>query len=170
MKQQFTGVQLLRFIAAMMVVTMHTTEAIGLRVPGHTLADTWGIGSAGVDIFFVISGFVMAVSTPQPDKSSRYKFSEAWLFMKRRFLRITPLYWFYTTLKIISVLIVPSLALRTTLHPFHIVCSYLFIPVMSPWGLVQPVLPVGWSLCFEMFFYLMFSIAIALNLSRLFFA
>ncbi|UUZ73585.1 hypothetical protein LP415_10805 [Polaromonas sp. P1(28)-8] len=51
MTQQFTGVQILRFIAAMLVVVMHITQAISIHITGQGPSHHWSGGSAGVDIF-----------------------------------------------------------------------------------------------------------------------
>lgn len=165
--QQFNGIQILRFVAAMLVVVMHTSEAISLRITGAGPGHYWSGGSAGVDIFFVISGFVMAMSTAKLPADSASRMSAAWTFMKRRLLRIAPLYWLYTLLKAAMVLALPGLALRSSIDPGHLVSSLLFIPAMSPWGLIQPTLPVGWTLNFEMLFYGVFALAIALGVARI---
>lgn len=166
---QYASVQLLRFVAAMLVVVMHTTEAMTLRMPVFRDIGLWVQGASGVDIFFVISGFVMTVSSrpASPDRSANL--ANAIDFFKRRLLRVVPLYWVYTVLKVALVLIIPVLALRTTIDPAHLTASFLFLPWESPWGLIQPVLPVGWTLNFEMLFYLIFATAIALNCNRLLF-
>lgn len=166
---QYASVQLLRFVAAMLVVVMHTTEAMTLRMPVFRDIGLWVQGASGVDIFFVISGFVMTVSSRPASHDRSINLANAIDFFKRRLLRVVPLYWVYTILKIILVLILPVLALRTTLDPAHITASFLFLPWESPWGLIQPVLPVGWTLNFEMLFYLIFATAIALNCNRLLF-
>ena len=163
MKQRFIGVQILRFIAAMLVVVMHTTQAISIHITGRGPDHYWANGSAGVDIFFVISGFVMAMSISNSLANSSDRVSTAWTFLKHRFLRIIPLYWFYTLVKVIFLLVLPSMALRSSLEPAHLTSSFLFIPAMSPWDRIEPLLPVGWTLNFEMFFYLVFALAIALG-------
>ncbi len=159
--QQFIGIQALRFVAAMLVVLMHIDQTILLRTPGAATGHYWTGGSAGVDIFFVISGFVMTVSAAPSPADSRARCSTAWVFLKRRFVRIAPLYWFYTLLKALVLLAVPSLALRSSLDGGHLAASMLFIPALNHRGLIQPVLPVGWTLNFEMLFYLVFAAAIA---------
>jgi exopolysaccharide production protein ExoZ len=161
--QQFTGVQILRFAAAMLVVVMLITQAISIHIHGTGPGRYWADGSAGVDIFFVISGFVMAMSTSSLPADGPARISAAWVFMRRRLLRIAPLYWFYTLLKVALLLAVPALAVRSSVEPGHLAASLLFIPAMSPWGLVQPTLPVGWTLNFEMLFYAVFAVAIALG-------
>jgi len=165
--QQFTGVQVLRFAAAMLVVVMHITQAISMHISGTGPRHYWEAGSAGVDIFFVISGFVMAMSTASLPSDGPGRISAAWVFMRRRLIRIAPLYWFYTLLKVALLLAMPALAARSSVEPGHLAASLLFIPTMSPWGLVQPTLPVGWTLNFEMLFYAVFAVAIALGAPRI---
>jgi len=167
MTQQFTGVQILRFMAAMLVVVMHITQAISIHITGQGPSHHWSGGSAGVDIFFVISGFVMTMSTRTPPPGSAARVAAAWIFMKRRLLRIAPLYWFYTLLKAALLLALPTLASRSSVEPGHLAASLLFIPATSPWGFVQPTLPVGWTLNFEMLFYAVFALALALGAPRI---
>lgn len=165
--QQFIGIQILRFVAAMLVVVMHTGEAISLRIGTARPDDDWSGGSAGVDIFFVISGFVMALCAARPAEPGQSRLGAAWVFLQRRLLRIVPLYWFYTLLKAALIVVLPALALRSSLDLGHLAASLLFIPFTSPWGLTQPVLPVGWTLNDEMLFYLLLAAAIAGGLPRI---
>ena len=167
MKQQFIGIQILRFIAAMLVVVMHTSQAISIHITGRGAGQYWSLGSAGVDIFFVVSGFVMAMSVRTSPLNVQSRNTVAWIFMKRRLLRIVPLYWFYTLLKVALILALPSLATRSSVESAHLAASLFFIPAMSPWGLVEPTLPVGWTLNFEMLFYAVFALAIALGVPRI---
>lgn len=167
MTQQFTGVQILRLVAAMLVVVMHATQALSVYVTGQGHGHYWANGSAGVDIFFVISGFVMAMSTRTTFATTAIRLEAAWMFMKRRLLRIVPLYWFYTLLKAALLLALPGLAVRSTLEPGHLAASLLFIPSVSPWGLIEPTLTVGWTLNFEMLFYAVFALAIAWGAPRI---
>jgi exopolysaccharide production protein ExoZ len=167
MKQQFTGLQILRFVAAMLVAVMHVTQAISIHITGRGESVYWGTGAVGVDIFFVISGFVMAISTAGLPAHDGERWGAAWVFMKRRILRIVPLYWFYTLLKAALLIAVPALAFKSTIAPAHLAASLAFIPTMAPWGLIQPTLPVGWTLNFEMLFYLAFAAAIGLGAPRI---
>lgn len=164
---QFAGVQILRFVAAMLVVVMHTTQAISIHVTGQGHGHYWANGSAGVDIFFVISGFVMAMSTRTAPSDGPSRLQAAWVFMKRRLLRIAPLYWFYTFLKVALLLSLPGLAVRSSVESGHLAASLFFIPAISPWGLIEPTLPVGWTLNFEMLFYAIFALALASGAPRI---
>lgn len=167
MKQTFTGVQILRFVAAMLVAVLHITQAISIHITGRGANVYWGMGTAGVDIFFVISGFVMMISTANAPATASGRIESAWIFIKRRILRIVPVYWFYTLLKAALLLAVPALAVKSVIAPGHLAASLLFVPVMAPWGEIQPVLPVGWTLNFEMLFYVVFACAIALGAPRI---
>jgi len=167
MKHTFTGLQILRFVAAMLVAVMHITQAISIHITGKGEGVYWGTGSVGVDIFFIISGFVMMISTAQLPMDGPGRMANAWIFMKRRIQRIVPLYWVYTLAKAALLLAVPALAFKSTIDPAHLAASLFFIPTTAPWGLIQPTLPVGWTLNFEMMFYLVFAAAIALGLPRI---
>jgi exopolysaccharide production protein ExoZ len=142
------SIQCLRALAAWLVVGHHIHFFFRFRVTsplGWFLSEK---GSVGVDIFFVISGLVMALST-----SSRR--SGGGQFMWRRLVRIAPAYWVATTLMVLLLLARPSLMnLPFRLDAWHLVLSYSFLSSLSTEHFF-PVLIVGWSLNFEMLFYLM---------------
>jgi peptidoglycan/LPS O-acetylase OafA/YrhL len=83
--------------------------------------------------------------------------------VRQRIARIVPLYWIMTTAKIAAVLSVPSLVIRTRLDLPYVVGSYLFLPVRDRTGEFFPVLPVGWTLTYEMLFYALVSMALVLR-------
>jgi exopolysaccharide production protein ExoZ len=158
---RYEGIQALRFVAALLVVITHATFYVSERlVPGYPV---WSSGAAGVDIFFVISGFVMALSSQsligRPDGART--------FMLRRLSRIVPLYWFATTLKLAAIIAVPATVLNGGLDVGHIVKSYLFLPSYNESGGLHPVVAVGWTLNFEMFFYVVFALAMVLRVPPL---
>jgi peptidoglycan/LPS O-acetylase OafA/YrhL len=156
---RYRSIQALRGFAAVIVVLYHALH-FWSDSSGHPAY--WSNGAAGVDLFFVISGFVMAITQ---EKSS-------WAFMKRRIIRVVPLYWILTTVmvaKAATIYLHPGLAhgaphAELTI-PF-IVSSYLFIPYQSSIGTL-PILQVGWTLSFEMLFYAFFAIAISLRVNAL---
>ncbi len=155
----FLTIQALRAVAALMVVVYHAFEMWTVRISPAAPGVTWTNGAAGVDIFFVISGFVMVVSSgrllSQPG---------AWIiFMRHRIVRIVPLYWLLTTLKLVLVLSFSGLALRSSLDFDFIVKSYLFFPVVDSAGHFRPLLPVGWTLTYEFLFYVLFAVALGLR-------
>lgn len=160
------GIQILRYFAALLVVIMHSHQAWNARLG---LSQYWGFGSVGVDIFFVISGFVMMYSTAPNNGSFASRYRSALVFVKRRLIRIVPLYWIYTLIKLTLVIAVPSLAVRTSIDPSHVLSSFLFFPFPSPWGNFEPFLPVGWTLNFEILFYFVFAAAICLGGNKIVF-
>ncbi|WP_331027176.1 acyltransferase [Sphingomonas sp.] len=153
-KSRFDTIQALRFVAALLVVITHATFYAHERL--IAAFPIWPAGARGVDIFFVISGFVMW-------HSSRSLIGEpqGWrIFVRRRIERIVPLYWLATSLKIVAMLLVPAAALHAELSGHAIVTSYLFIPAFNSDGALEPLLGVGWTLNFEMFFYAVFAFAL----------
>lgn len=159
----YEGLQALRFVAALLVLITHATFYTSTRLdPDVTV---WNAGTVGVDLFFVISGFVMMITSATfigAEGGWRY-------FAMRRIVRIVPMYWLATSLKIIMLLVLPGVALRSALEPRHVVFSYLFLPSVNEVGAVEPVLGVGWTLTYEMFFYAVFAIALLVRVNPLLF-
>ena len=155
----FLTVQALRAVAALLVVLLHAFETWGERVDPSAPGVNWDNGAAGVDVFFVISGFVMVISSRRlVDQAA------AWLiFLRHRVVRIGPLYWLMTTVKILAVVALGGVVLRTGLDFNFVAGSYLFLPVVDSAGHFRPVLPVGWTLTYEFLFYLLFAVALALR-------
>ena len=149
------SIQLLRAIAAWMVVFYHVMQIyFGLNGDGWFSVFFSKYGSIGVDIFFVISGFVIYNSTYGKNISPTH-------FMMNRLIRIVPAYWIYTLLTALLVYYYKGLIPFTQLGRGFLVDSLLFIPSMNPSGIgLYPLLTVGWSLNYEMAFYLVFSLAL----------
>ena len=156
-KNTYTGIQALRFVAAMLVVLAHSTAMVNERM--HLDMFKWRAGWSGVDIFFVISGFVMAISS-----RTLLQRANGWkIFITRRLIRIVPLYWVATTLKLATIIALPALALDSPLELWNTIASYLFIPTFDDTSLLAaPLLKVGWTLNYEMFFYAIFTLALFL--------
>ena len=150
-------VQILRALAALMVVAHHAMIMLAER--NHLPVPNWIAGSSGVDIFFVISGFVMTISSAPLRRATH----PARTFLARRLERVVPMYWLVTTLKVCVLLLAPALAMNGLGGWPHIAWSYLFLPSLSPEGRFEPVVVVGWTLNFEMAFYLLFAGALGLR-------
>ena len=161
----YKNIQFLRFIAALLVVITHITLYFGDKISGTGRDDYWHKGMIGVDIFFVISGFVMGVSG--------HKFMTEvngwWGFLKRRIIRVVPLYWFATSLKVIAAVAFPKLAAHSYLAISYLISCYFFIPSPNADGEMLPILTVGWTLNYEMFFYMVFSLALFFRLKPIVF-
>lgn len=141
-QKQILSIQYLRAVAALLVVFQHTRE----QIPAFASHLTFTGGPGGVDLFFVISGFIMTVTVN--GVSARE-------FMAKRIIRIVPLYWFFTLMVSSIAFISPDIFRSTVVSTETLIKSLLFIPHMSlghP-GQVWPILVPGWTLTYEMFFY-----------------
>lgn len=150
MRDEVLSIQYLRGFAAMLVVFHHSI----LQLPPLRAAYEYiDFGQAGVDIFFVISGFVIYVSTYGRSMSPVD-------FLRRRIARVAPLYWLATILVVALALAAPRLFATTLVTPQNVATSLLFIPAYSEAfpDRIWPLLVPGWSLNFEMFFYVLFAL------------
>jgi exopolysaccharide production protein ExoZ len=145
---QILSIQYLRALAACAVVVFHSGLIFGWN---------FSIGNAGVDIFFVVSGFIMWLVTQRQDVSPA-------VFILQRFVRIAPLYWAVTLFLAAAVASRPDLFPGEEPAVWHVVASLLFIPHVAPDGAVRPLLVQGWTLNYEMFFYVL--VALGLWLPR----
>jgi len=147
------SIQYLRGIAAIAVVFRHLSERsekFNIIAEGFNGDD---IGLWGVDLFFVISGFIMVYITKKNQANHKYVIN----FWLRRFLRISPLYYIMTMLIVIISIYIPG-SLDVTPNVERTVKSILYIPNYKN----HPVLGVGWTLNYEMYFYLIFGLALFL--------
>jgi len=160
-RQTLTQVQVLRALAATSVALRHAQhDAASLELEAGRTFQAWNPipWSAGVDIFFVISGLIMV-------HTSRQLFAKtggARLFLSRRIARIVPLYWSVTTLYLVVALLAPTFLNQTYINSRFVIESYFFIPATRPDGVVQPLYELGWTLNYEMLFYVLFAAAIVL--------
>jgi peptidoglycan/LPS O-acetylase OafA/YrhL len=149
---ELVSIQYLRGIAAMMVVVFHLQpQLVRMGYNGPWLPGL----SSGVDIFFVISGFIMWVTTCGKPITPLD-------FWQRRISRIVPLYWLVTTFMVVVMLVAPRLLQTSRFDPAHVAASYLFVAWPHPAKhVLEPVVMPGWTLNYEMFFYLIFGIFLA---------
>ena len=131
------SIQYLRGLAALGVVAHHTNWT------------QTGLGAAGVDLFFVISGFIMAYVSREDQTPLG--------FLRARALRVVPLYWIVTLLTVVE---------RGMGDVGHILQSMIFWPHVGPYGPGYPVVIVGWTLNFEAFFYAIFAASLLLAPAR----
>jgi peptidoglycan/LPS O-acetylase OafA/YrhL len=148
---KLAGIQTARGVAALLVVLYHGTRELAL--PQYlgviALGNVFGFGHAGVDFFFVLSGFIIThvhyADIGRPDRLGRY----AW----RRVTRIYPIFWAISAIEIARALFSPDRGAR--LEPWHLLRSLLLIPEQA-----VPLIPVAWTLHHEMLFYIAFGCAI----------
>lgn len=137
------SIQMLRAVAAMLVVLFH------LKLSGK--------GYTGVDLFFVISGFIMG-TVGTSDRPAT--------FLLKRVIRIVPLYWL-VTLAMCGLSLVPGLMRNFEFTLADLLRSLLFVPYRSETGDIWPLVVPGWTLNFEMFFYALFALALITTRPRL---
>jgi peptidoglycan/LPS O-acetylase OafA/YrhL len=136
-REQLDTVQALRAVAALCVVGMH--------IPAIER------GAFGVDLFFVISGFIVChVAAADPGQ-----------FMLKRIFRVVPLYWLCTIALFGLALALPQLMGATRGDAGELLKSLLFVPFVKSNGNVHPLLYLGWTLNYEMLFYGLFALALA---------
>ncbi len=154
------SVQILRALAALLVVTGHALyEARAFDASGIVARiAALPVWTFGVDLFFVLSGFIMMWTFGE--RFGRRAASRD--FLGRRLQRIVPLYWFFTGLMIAATLLVPARLETAAFSVEHAFLSLLFIPHIAPQGGFHPILSLGWTLMYEMFFYLAFALALFL--------
>jgi peptidoglycan/LPS O-acetylase OafA/YrhL len=154
MKPRLGNIQALRGIAALMVLVAHVKEAEGDYGGAGALLPHWlYMGVVGVDLFFLISGFVMVYVASAAPHGAR----AAARFLFNRAARIYPLYWAVTLILIALYAGKHFLFAEATSFP-NPVETFLLLPDSH-----YPLLPVGWTLVHEMYFYSIFAAFIFLR-------
>lgn len=110
-------------------------------------------GAFGVDIFFIISGFMAMFATHQDTKH----------FIKKRLIRIYPLYALVTLGTFFLLLVSPGLFHLSEANPIYLAKSLCFIPFEISPGIIQPLVRVGWTINYEMLFYLLFFVSFRIS-------
>jgi len=156
------SLQAIRGWAALLVVWYHCH---GLLVKRSTelgyLESFWRmkdppiakIGAIGVDLFFVLSGFIIFYTTWHVRMTWRD-------FAIRRWIRIYPLWWVALAVTCCFALIPGSTESFTW---DELVYSTVLIPYFAASGELKPIVEVGWTLNYEILFYLVFSLFIAVT-------
>lgn len=151
----------MRAIAAIAVMFAHLHGVEARNSEGAAiLGSPWLTGVSGVDLFFVISGFIMVwvAGNAAPGRTSLAKFYFA------RIVRIYPLWWLFAGLMAIYLFITydapwdaEKLAAVNVSGIEHLIKSFLLIPHEA-----FPILPLGWTLIHEIYFYLVFGLMLLL--------
>lgn len=148
--------QYIRAIAALLVVYFHAILQLEKLNPDAWITD-YQFGKSGVDLFFVLSGFVMWITTSDKPQSV----SDFWW---KRVRRVVPLYWAVTLAAAFVALIVPQILKSTQFDVPHILASLAFVPWVNPSDpageMIAPLIVPGWTLNYEMYFYLLFGLCL----------
>ncbi len=143
----YFSIQYLRAAAAIAVATYHAFQ---------WLDGGFDVGRAGVDVFFVISGFIMwGITAGRSVRPAS--------FLWRRFTRVAPTYWIVTLALVAAALVWPAFLVNVQPGWSHVLLSMAFITHFGPNGLPFPVLPAGWTLNYEAVFYLLFAAGLLLR-------
>jgi exopolysaccharide production protein ExoZ len=152
------GLQLGRAIAALTVIIGHAVD----ERYRHAESELWQLSARyGVTLFFVISGFIMVRTTGDGRFDPRR-------FLSRRIRRVVPIYLIVNVIVAVTAIVAPHLFARTIFTVKYFILSILFIPTFDPAGTggIWPLLRLGWTLNYEMFFYVVFAGFFAFSLYR----
>lgn len=141
-KERIEIIQIIRFLGAFCIILYHSN-----LVGEH--------GYFGVEIFSIISGYIIVYSTREKEDKIHFLF--------KRLIRILPLYWIMTLFTYIIICVYPGLSIMSEAKPEYLIKSMLFFPFQNSKGYNVPILGVGWTLNYEVFFYLIFFVAICIN-------
>ena len=137
--------QVIRFVAACFIIIYH------IGIFGER-------GYFGVEIFNILSGFLLIYSTETINKENKY--------LLKRLIRIVPLYWTLTLVAYVIICMKPSLSVMSEPNLIYLIKSLLFIPFVNGDGFNVPILAVGWTLNYEIIFYIIFYIAMKINYNK----
>jgi exopolysaccharide production protein ExoZ len=147
------NLQAVRGFAVVIVVLFHSAVIDQLYFGGNYVPTMYNLGSVGVDIFFVLSGFIILSTSHRHQGEILY----VPIFLIRRFIRIVPLYWTITAIVFIFAVFQPGMVNSDYGNKIDPLASFLLAP--SP---VLPLVPVGWTLVFEAHFYMLFALLLCL--------
>ena len=156
------SIQVLRGVAALAVTFVHIQEQLVHRYGVAGALPDLSLGFAGVDLFFVISGFIMVYTSErlfgQSDAPRR--------FFLRRLARIVPLYWLISAILLVYILASYRDLGSANVSYDWMAASFFFYPYPRPNGDLTPLHGVGWTLDYEMFFYAVFAVTLLLSQRR----
>lgn len=144
---KLVGIQYLRGFAAIAVLLYHVGEQYDIP---------FQIGAAGVDVFFVISGFIIWSTTSHSDVSMPDYF---W----KRFARVFPLYWVVLGITFVSAHARPAFFYNHDASVENFLRSLVLLPRLKD-GAFHPVVVQGWTLSYEVFFYCLLGVLMAVGL------
>jgi len=149
------SLQLLRALAVLLVVYGHSI-VLQMRYSTSFEQDFFhheNFGAFGVDIFFIISGFIISYIA--------YGYSgkkKSFVFILKRFIRVNPIYYVISVLFILRFSIHPGSAFRfPSVSESTLLKTLIILPITDKTFWISPVLIVGWTLSFEWLFYIMYS-------------
>lgn len=166
-RNQIAPLQFLRGVAASGVVIEHLLERYAKRgvIPGGLPDFTSKLGQTGVATFFAISGFIMVYISLRDDRHP----PTGAAFLRSRFLRVAPLYYLTALAMILFGWVTHGFGREPGYrlpNATELILSFGFVPHRGVKGLIQPIYELGWTLHYEMFFYLLFAVGLSLVARR----
>ncbi|MEM8935001.1 MAG: acyltransferase [Pseudomonadota bacterium] len=157
MSQRIASIQFMRFFAALLVVFNHSVNFV-TAARGES-RDTLFVyigefGQSGVHFFFVISGLIMVVTSANKFQTP----GASWQFLQRRFLRIYPIYWLYGAIAFVAAMAMDG---EAGFNAVQTLGAFLLAP-----GLSADLIFTGWSLTYEVYFYLAFALILPFAMMR----
>lgn len=149
----YHNIQGLRGIAVLVVIFFHLQGIEQKYSADQALPAVLQLGAVGVDLFFLISGFIMVSVT----RNLAPGMGNLWRFLSQRVIRIYPLYWLVSGLVLAALLVRPDLVRAVPDKPHYLLYSLLLLPQED-----LPLLSVGWTLVHEMYFYAVFCLLLLL--------
>lgn len=148
---QLNLLQAFRGVAALLVILFHVDQLSNENLKQPFLFDFFQFGSAGVDYFLILSGFVAIYA--HWNEIGHRSFANFKTFLLKRCIRIYPVYWIISLIVLAFFIIIPGFAKAGDLSPLFLFKSFLLFPQQE-----SPLLNVGWTLILIVFFYLVFSL------------
>ncbi|SEO26841.1 Peptidoglycan/LPS O-acetylase OafA/YrhL, contains acyltransferase and SGNH-hydrolase domains [Mucilaginibacter gossypiicola] len=166
--EKIISIQVLRAIAVLMVVFIHTISSANYLFTGKGLFHSKAViatyyfladwGAIGVDLFFIISGFIMT-RVVAPFESVKNGWKD---FILKRVIRIIPYYWLIS-----AVYLVLSIMWHQPVTLQSVLSTLFFFPVFNSFQYISPILFVGWSLSIELYFYLLIAVLLIFKTQNL---
>jgi len=154
------ALQILRAVAALLVVYAHSIDVVEAQAHAAPRQIRFffleNFGACGVDIFFAISGFILSTAVLRLSPAAPRKALD---FIMRRYIRILPIYWIVTLI---------PLALSVKRHQLgpQLLFSSIFLLPSFTYPMLEPLLSIGWTLIFEMFFYYVLALNLLFGVRR----
>ena len=158
-REKLDSLQIVRAVAMLLVLFAHIDIFSNAVLESPFLFGIFRLGGgAGVDLFFVLSGFIITFIHGQ-EIGKKYKSIP---YLIKRFTRIYPTYWMVNMIIIPLHFVFPQFGIGDETNPHKIFYSLLLLP-----DLHAPIIHASWSLSNEVYFYLMFGLLIFIGFKKI---
>jgi peptidoglycan/LPS O-acetylase OafA/YrhL len=159
-RERIDSLDHLRVYAAFTVVIGHAIHFLNKSPYYRDDGISFYRQGSGPVVFMAVAAFIAMYTDGHKFGST----TAAWSFLTKRMLRITPLYWIFTTLWLFIALAIPRVLDHPDVDFWHVVCSYFYLPYPRAHdGVPKPVLISGWTLSCIAWFYVLFAVCLTLR-------